>query len=162
MTVSDNLPVPAQKMGGAIVQVLGWEQHLVLPASVQYAIGRAIVDNPRLNTEPRVDMIADMASHHGENVDRQLAELFGEYPVETVYAAIDFLYEVARRDRKGGERDELQKTVELMDKLQKLGFDCTDLIVTSSLVDQLGGLVSAWEMSEEDIHWVLSGYESGN
>lgn len=164
-TTSVNLPVRVAREGGAIVEVLGWEQHLVLSPQQQYAIGVLVALNPLLNTEARIDMLADMAGFHGEQLDREVIDLIAEYGAETVYIAIDYLYEVARRDRRGDarernevkcERSELAKTAELIGVLERLGYETTPAVI-EHLVRRLGGLNDAWEMSEQDIEQTLAG-----
>jgi hypothetical protein len=101
-----NLPLAVIEQGGAVVEVLSWNQHADLSTETQYEIGHAVGRYDWLNTVERVDMLADIASFFGEPLDRLFIELVALYgAVERVYFALEALYELGERSRKGSRRN---------------------------------------------------------
>ncbi len=142
----DNLPALAQRIGGDLPNVLRWEQHALLPRQVQYAISAIVRGNPDLNTETRVDMLAEMASFHGEHIDREIEELLAEHGAELVHLSVDWLYEHGRRDRSGGDRKDLRSAVQMIDRLQAAGVDVPSTESIDVVVISLGGFEEASQM----------------
>lgn len=147
----DNLPALAQRIGGDLPNVLRWEQHALLPRQMQYAISAIVRGNPGLNTVTRVDMLAEMASFHGEHIDREIEELLAEHGAELVHLSVDWLYEHGWRDRSGGDRDDLRSAVQVIDRLQAAGVDASTTEALDVVVVSLGGFEEARQMDITDM-----------
>lgn len=142
-----NLPVPVARRGGAIVSVLEWDQHRGLSAEVQYALGTAIQQHPDLNTEERVDMLADMAGYYHEEIEPLLVRLIGDYGAETVYFAIDALVELGERDREGGSRASVEKLLDKLHDCAEDGYPIDNIGTLELLVGHFGGVEDFLEAS---------------
>jgi hypothetical protein len=122
-----NLPAPVIRQGGALVSVLEWEQHQGLSRQLTIKLADMIGQNPGLNTEERVDYLADLAGHYGEGFGLEFTKLVDEFKLERVYYAIDLLHELGLRS--GTEvmraRDRAQETKSKEDraKLRKIERD---------------------------------------
>jgi len=154
-----NLPAVAEAIGGNLPVVLKWEQHALLPRTVQYAIARIVKANPQLNTEERVDMLADMASYHSEEIDLEVAELVEEFGAEMVYHAVDWLYEDGRRNREGGSRSDLRKAVAILANLAIVGVDVSHIQHVDQMVRMLGGLSEAASMNADEMAYAIDTHE---
>jgi len=167
--MSDNLPIAAREMGGAIVTVLDWSQHRMLSPKTQYAIGFVVSQRPELNTEERVDIIADMAGFYGEEIDAEMTRIFDDFPVELVHAALDFLYETTwwgdadelkSKPTNESNRYALRATVRLLEAFQNNDYVVNDCALLDELVRKLGGLEVAWQLNEQEIATKLRAEEA--
>jgi hypothetical protein len=112
--MSANLPVQVTAIGGALVEVLRWDQYQKLGVESQAALVELVKRYPDLNTENRVDLVVDLMVFHGETLNQTLREFVGTYSAELVYLAIDTLYEAGVRGCAP------QGTAQLVDSLEQL------------------------------------------
>lgn len=158
--MTENLPVLATRIGGDLVVVLGWEQHALLPIQVKYAISKFVQNNPELNTIQRVDFLADLAGFHGQALNEDVAYLVNDYGVETVYLAVDYLYQSGERSRTEHSFDDVETAIHALANLADVGI----LLFNSEQVDiylnRLGGFRAVSEMSLSDIREKL--FETNN
>lgn len=148
---SPNLPAVAHQIGGALVKVLEWEQHALLPTTTKYAIAKFVQSDPSLNTEERVDFLADLASFHGQKLDEDIKRFTDDYGVEIVYLAIDYLYESGRRTRKEHSYEDVDISIHALASLALCGVNLTDSEQVDPLVIRLGGLERIADMDQETI-----------
>jgi len=121
--MTKNLPERVVAIGGPLVEVLQWEQHLALDEEQQYTLGKVIKAYPEFNTEPLVDALADMVTYWGEELDLALIELATQYSIKLVYLAIEVLYDSGLRSRHESKVDAensrllLEHFVAVLDKI---------------------------------------------
>ena len=100
-----NLPAVIIRSGGAIEKIVGTElaaytdERFPLVRKDQFALGRLVEARPELNTEARVAVLVDMMAYHGHHVDAQLRKLLDHHDPEVIGFALDYLYEVGKKDR---------------------------------------------------------------
>lgn len=104
-TPSSNLPALVQKIGGAAVDVLKWDQHSELSPEQRTDIGQILMQFPQLNTESSVDLLADAMSFHGlEELDKHFGKYVSEYGLDHVHSALEYLREIGfTGGQKSGE-----------------------------------------------------------
>lgn len=94
---SSNLPALVERVGGALAQVMS-----DLPSRISgralstvevLSISRLVDVNPTLNTESRVELLAEMVSRHGVAVSPQFKQLLEQYEPEVVFLAVAFIRE---------------------------------------------------------------------
>lgn len=153
--MTENLPVLATRIGGSLVDVLKWEQHALLPQEVKYAISKFVQQNPELNTIQRVDFLADLASFHGQTLDKDIARLISIYKVETVYFAVDYLYESGERTKSEHDFKDIEKLLDVILKLQQAGAEFNSNSELDELINQVGSIDEASELSVSEIAKIL-------
>ncbi len=162
MSATTHLPAVVTEAGGALVSVLSWTQYTELSPQVTYALGRLVGEHPDLNTEQRVDLLADMAHHHGSSFDAEFLELLEEYTPELVHLAIDTLYECAYRDRQGGKMADLEGLAKFIQAAGEYGRELTTVHGVSVLLERLGGLEVVVEYSLTEIEQALDGLDEAD
>jgi hypothetical protein len=102
----------AQKIGGAVMLIVADRTELArftngeIDDETALGIVKMVEENLSLNTEKRLAALVWLASFHGEVIDQWLVDINEEYSPEDVLLAIDLLYEVGIRTRKGGLNEE--------------------------------------------------------
>jgi hypothetical protein len=151
MLMTENLPVLAQRIGGDLVEVLGWKQHQLLPVQVKYAIAKFVQNNPELNTIQRVDFLADLAGFHGQALNEDVAYLVNDYGVETVYLAVDYLYQSGERSRTEQSFEDIETSIQALANLADVGILLFDSERLDYYLSQLGGFRAVADMSLPDL-----------
>jgi hypothetical protein len=157
--VTASLPAAAKELGGAIVRVLEWEQYRNLPAITTRVLGQLVAEYPELNTDSRIDLMADAAAFYGERFDSVFVEMIESYGVEKIYLAIDTLHEEGLRDRRGGDRLQLECLVSFLAVLEQYGAEAYAVPEVIRRVEQFGGFEELMELSVEDIERQLESFE---
>jgi hypothetical protein len=156
------LPAHVQEQGGALVSVLGWEQHQQLPDTVHDSLVDLIKQYPGLNTEDRVDCLADMASYYGESFDGTLTDFITEHGLDRVYSAIDLLHELGLRSASENDRVDLARMLGFLSACDQVqGLDVTSASLLERLIEELGGYKKAFTCAVDDIERVVEGWVSG-
>lgn len=161
------LPVAVRKAGGAVADVLGWPQHVALDRNSQYAIAKFFSDKEERNDLYTVDLVADMASYHGEPIDQELLGLFEEFGPDVVYIATELLLNMGYRTSEEHDRAELIKVCTVISKLSEAGlvnitdsegielathrYETTDMEQLAELIRSLGGFSVLADTDLEEI-----------
>src|SRR5687767_10547480 len=86
------LPARVHRAGGALASVLAWDQHLVtLDKAQMFVIADIVGKFPELNTEFAVDLLADAAGYHKQQMGDWFDRLIDDYGIDAVYLAIECL-----------------------------------------------------------------------
>lgn len=149
--MNTNLPVLAKQIGGALANVLSWKQHTDLPYEVKFAITELVAKKPYLNTEKSVDLMADIAGHHGQEFDEDFAKLISKHGIEIVHAAIDYLYESGQRSKTDQDYIDVLIAVDAFKKLSKAGCDISNLELMDLYIHELGGFKEVALMNQKRI-----------
>lgn len=161
---TSNLPLAARKLGGAVVEVLEREEHELLSVEAQIGIALLIRDNPELNNEYEVDMIAGIESFFGYPFDQHIAMLIKKHSTSTVHKAFDLMREMgisSPNDFKNIEGrglqkaiaksyDELVTMIDALDNLAAAGYESAPEGVEYVIV-RLGGLGAVADMPTEEL-----------
>lgn len=153
------LPVLARIVGGSVEKVLQWNQHANLPTEVKWAIAKYVQQMPELNTDQRVDFLADLAGHHGQNIDEDLARLIQTYGVDAVYLTVDYLYESGKRTKSEQSFSDILQTLDVIVKLRQANAEFSSPSELDDILYQLGGLSEASELSAQEIQNILKSQE---
>lgn len=154
--VTDIVLFTAQKLGGALVRIMGDRKELErfaaskLDDETALAITKTVIENPELNTDKRIGSLLWLASFHGEPIDKWLIELSQQYTLEDILLVIEFLYEIAVRNGKDsldeesneGSRESVEYLLEFLEIYRQLDNQPDILTIEkfSDLVEKLGGL----------------------
>lgn len=162
-----NLPVVAQRTGGALVTVLSDLDRYAdgpqpLGRRITTAISRIVAERPELNTEARVAMLVDLAAYHGESISRWLADMLDEHEPEVVYLVVEYFYAIGRRDRtkvagksaisnaRGFIREDMAEMFDFVERLQAIFGQELTLDDLHQFVVRVG-LRAARDMSDDSL-----------
>lgn len=158
MSDSNNLPVFVQQVGGSLAEVLAWPHHLkVLSISQKANISMIVDQNPSLNTERCVDMLADLAGVYKERLGPWFNLLVEESGLEDVHLAVEALYELGvcsvGEMQTMKERDQTSHPLELMlalmDRLRLVPHHFTEVEELAHLIERLGGWAEACNLHND-------------
>lgn len=168
--MSENLPVIVSRVGGELEKVISDIESYTSPEyplnrKGQIALARMIEDRPELNTEPRIAFFVDALAFHGVGQSAEFISLINdlEDDVETVYLALDYLYEVGERDhddqteslignrvRRFDPMKRVMRVVELIQRLRESGVEVSSVETLSDCAYRLGGFNEAIGVKEGD------------
>lgn len=159
------LPARINRVGGALSAVLAWDHHLVaLDKSQMFVIADIVGRFPELNTEFAVDLLADAAGYHRQQMGEWFDRLISDYTIEAVYLAIQCLQELGIRTTDDtASRNALEEDVDLVtmldwfDKLKEAGHVVSTVESAGRHLGKLGGWSNAVAFSIEQTEAVLAG-----
>lgn len=157
--MSDNLPAIVTRVGGELEKVVSDIENYTsgqhpLDRKGQMALARMVEDRPELNTESRIALLVDALTWHGLEQKNAFMALVDDNDVETVYLALDYLFEEGERehdtDRKARESEDKSKlyssmrhvsrVVDVIVKLRESGVEISNVERLSDCIYQRGGL----------------------
>jgi hypothetical protein len=159
------LPVRVGRVGGALASVLAWEQHIaVLTRSQMFVIADIVQKFPDLNTEFAVDLLADLAGYHGQQMNSWFDALIDEYGIERIHLAVQCMEEFGIRtaaENAAAEGDEEDGTLADMlawfQRLAELEYDVHSVEGLSNYILILGGWSNAKRFTTDELRKVLVG-----
>ena len=134
------LPARVHRAGGALASVLAWDQHLVtLDKAQMFVIADIVGKFPELNTEFAVDLLADAAGYHKQQMGDWFDRLIDDYGIDAVYLAIECLEATGLRTaEESAASNSLDEDVALV-----LTAGATSTLDAQILSSQLAGLADA-------------------
>lgn len=151
------LPAIVVTAGGALAEVLAWQQYRGLPAGTMYGIIAVVETYPELNTQSAIDLLADAVSHYGVELSVWFEELLRLHGIDRVHLAIESLTELGIRPRRDpNNRDvpeigTLRDMLELLEKLADAGLAAATTEGVADRILLLGGWIAATRLSVEEI-----------
>jgi hypothetical protein len=159
------LPARVNRTGGALASVLAWDQHLVtLDRAQMFVIADIVSKFPELNTEAAVDLLADAAGYHKQQMGDWFDRLIDDYGIDAVYMAIECLETTGLRTAEESaannslEEDSiLVRMLAWFDKLKEAGFPAASADQAAQYMTRLGGWANAQAFTIDQTDSVLSG-----
>lgn len=172
--MSENLPVLVQRVGGELAKVVSDIESYTSPEypldrKGQMALARMVEDHADLNTEPRIAVLVDVLAFHGVKQSAEFIQLFkdaendAELDLETVYLALDYLYEVGERGhdddtealiganvRRFDPMKRIMRVIELIQRLRESGIEVSSVETLSDCTYRVGGFNEAIGIKEGD------------
>ena len=149
-----DLPAIVRQAGGTLAEVLAWPQHKDLGTGTMYDIIAITETYPDLDNEHAIDLLADMAGHHGVELSVWFEEQLETYGIDRVYLAVDAMEEMGIRPQEASGATFVGTLADMLSLLEKFDDAEVSAVTVEGIDDRiraLGGWGEVRHLSVEEI-----------